>query len=198
MRYRFMLPAAALVIGTLSGCAQSFDVRTMAAPKTTLTEFHTYHLLPVPRRLDGRAGSGAYDPMVNNSITNRALRDAVDRAFQDRGYLDVEWMPDFVVAVYASAKEKLDITQWQYGYPYWPRWWWDGVPQQTITQYIEGTVIVDIINPDTRDLLWRGTATATLGDDATENTRQLQKAAAAVISKFPKAKARAVAVGDGR
>jgi hypothetical protein len=104
-------------------------------------------------------------------------------------------MPNFVVAVYASAKEKLDITQWQYGYPYWPRWWWQGVPQQSISQYTEGTVIVDVINPESRDLLWRGTATAALGDDPAENTRQLQKAAAAVIGKFPKAKVRAVASG---
>ena len=195
MRFKYLIPLAVLGLAALSGCAPSFDVRTMAAPKTTLTEFHTYHLLPVPRRMDGRAGNGVYDPMVNNSIMNRALREAVDRAFQDRGYVSVEWMPDFVVAVYASAKEKLDITQWQYGYPYWPRWWWQGVPQQSITQYTEGTVIVDVINPESRDLLWRGTATATLGDDAAENTRQLQKAAAAVIGKFPKATARAVAAG---
>lgn len=192
MRYRYVLPAAALVLATLGGCAQSFDVRTMAAPKITITEFHTYHLLPVPRRLDGRRGA-ADDPMVNNSITNQALRETVNRAFQDRGYVDVEWMPDFVVAVYASAKEKLDISQWQYGYPYWPRWWWQGMPQQTITQYTEGSVIVDVIDPESRDLLWRGSATATLGDDPSDNTRQLQKAAAAVIAKFPKAKPRAVA-----
>jgi hypothetical protein len=56
-------------------------------------------------------------------------------------------------------------------------------------------VIVDVINPESRDLLWRGTATAALGDDPAENTRQLQKAAAAVIGKFPKAKVLAVASG---
>lgn len=193
MWHRHLLPAAALAFTALSGCAQSYDVRTMAAPKTTLTEFHTFHLLSVPRRVDGRPGGGSYDPMVNNSITNRALRETVNRAFQDRGYVDVEWMPDFVVAVYASTKDKLDITEWQYGYPYWPRWWWQGRPQQTITQYTEGTVIIDVISPESRDLLWRGTATATLSDDPAENTRQLQKAASAVIAKFPRAKARAVA-----
>jgi hypothetical protein len=193
MRYRLFIAAAGVLTLGGIGCAPAFDVHTMAAPRTTLSEFHTFHLLPVPRRRDGLPGAGVYDPMVSNSITNRALRETVTTAFQNRGYLDVEWMPDFVVAVYASTREKLDITQWEYGYPYWPRWWWRGTPRQFITQYTEGTVIVDVIDPESLDLLWRGTATASLVDDPAENTKQLQKAAAAVIDKFPKAKPHAVA-----
>lgn len=194
MRYRALaLSITSLTMLGAVACATSYNVRTMAAPKTALTEFHTFHLLPNPRRADGRVVSGAYDPMVNNSITNRALRSTVASTFESRGYVDTEWMPDFVVAVYASAREKLDITQWQYGYPYWPRWWWAGVPQQTVTHYDEGTVIVDVINPDTRDLLWRGSSTARLGDDPAENTKELQRAAIAVVEKFPRAKPVAVA-----
>ena len=195
MRYH----ATALVVaGVMSlgvaGCGTSYNVQTMAAPKTTLTEYRTFHLLPTPSRRDGGVPAGAYDPMVNNSITNRALRTTVQNAFENRGYVDVEWMPDFMVAVYASAREKLDLMQWQFGYayPYSRRGWMIGMPAYPI-EYGEGTVIVDVINPETMDLVWRGTATAVLGDDVAANTTELQKAASAIIEKFPRAKQRIVA-----
>lgn len=159
----------------------------MAAPKVKLTEFHTFHLLPTPRQRDGQIRSGAYDPMVSNSITNRALRATVKSTFESRGYVDVEWMPDVVVAVYASARDKLDVAQWQYGYPSWPGWWRTGMSQYA-TVYKEGTVIVDVVDPQTLDLLWRGSATARLGDDPVENTKELQKVAVAIVEKFPRAK----------
>ena len=49
-------------------------------------------------------------------------------------------------------------------------------------------MIVDVINPATLDLLWRGSGTATLGDDPDANTKELQRVALAVIEKFPRAK----------
>ena len=185
MRYRAF---AFAIVGLMPfggvSCARTYDVHTMAAPKVSLTEFHTFHMLPTPRRRDGQKTSGAYDPMVSNSITNRALRGSVAEAFERAGYVDVEWMPDFVVAVYASARDKLDLSDWQFGYSYWPHWW-NTMPPHAISTYKEGTVIVDVINPETLDLLWRGSATATLGDDPEQNTRELQKAAVAIVERFP-------------
>lgn len=179
-----------LALGTVS-CARIYDVHTLAAPKVSLTEFRTFHMLPTPRRRDGRTPSGANDPMVSNSITNRALRASVAEAFEKRGYVDVEWMPDVVVAVYASARDKLDLSEWQFGYYNWPHWW-DAMPPHAAVQYKEGTVIVDVIDPESLDLLWRGTATATLGDNPEQNTRELQKAALAIVEKFPRVKSEPV------
>ena len=186
MRYSRSSLAVAAMLALGAGCATSYDVRTMAAPKVTLTEFRTFHLLPTPSRRDGYVPSGNFDPMVSNSITNRALRATVQSALESRGYVDVEWMPDFVVAVYASARDKLDLTQWQYPYLRGPRWW-VGMPGYAM-QYKEGTVIVDIVNPETLELLWRGSATATLDENPDAITKELQKAAKAIVAKFPRAK----------
>lgn len=194
MRYGSLITtmaAAALSLASF-GCASSIEVRTMAAPKVRLTEFQTFRLLPVPPRRDGLASTGSYDPMVNNSITNRALRESVASAFQGRGYVMMEPRADIAVAVYASAREKLDLSMWEYGYPYWPHWWRSGMPQQTINQYTEGTVVIDVIDPVTRDLIWRGSGTATLEDDPAQNTKHLQKVAVAIVAKFPPASMRRV------
>ena len=189
MRFRVhaLAAAGALSLGALAS-AQSYNVRTMAAPNATVTRFHSFHLLPTPRRLDGRHESGAYNPMVSSSIANRALRATVSGDLEALGYHDAEWMPDFVVAIYASTREQLDLDHWEYGYHQAPRWWPMTLPDQAATSDQEGTLIIDVVNSETLDVLWRGTATIALDHDPLRNAKELVNAAAAIINRFPHAK----------
>jgi hypothetical protein len=59
------------------------------------------------------------------------------------------------------------------------------LPYEAVTGYTEGAVIIDLVNPLTNALLWRGSGTATLTDNATENVKQLVKVADAIISQLP-------------
>lgn len=187
---------AALVVAAL-GCAASYQVRTLVAPDARLDRLHTFRVLPVPTPRGGRNHADAYDPMVNNSIANRALRSAVTDAFLARGYDADSAAPDFVVAVYASAQETLDVTAWDYGYPYWPRGGWGPrvQPRERITVYTEGTVIVDVVRPDTRELLWRASGAATLTKEPAQDVAALRRVAEAVVKRFPRATPRAIAAG---
>jgi hypothetical protein len=183
---RRLVASTTLALITVA-CGRSIEVRTMAAPDAGLTALHTFRMLPGPARRDGRAVTGADDPMINNSIANRAIRAQIIKAFQDRGYAIDERNPDFGVAFYASAREKLDVTVWDYGYPVGPRWYRYPRPTQTVTPYTEGSVIVDVINPSTRELLWRGEGKARLSDDLSENVKRLAEAAKAIVARFPHA-----------
>jgi hypothetical protein len=94
------------------------------------------------------------------------------------------------VAYYASTRERLDVTYWNYGYPWRPRFrpgrgrHWTSL---TVTQYIEGTILVDVIDPATKDLLWRGRGTAVVSDDVERYADDLQKTVAAILDHFPHA-----------
>lgn len=173
----------ALAVGA---CASAVTVRTMVAPEAGFTTQRTFRILEGPVRRDGRPATGADDPMVNNSIANRALRDRIAKAFVARGYAQVERDADLDVAFYASARETLDVTVWDYGYPVRSRWPWPTM-RQTVTEVTEGRVVVDVIDPRTRELLWRGEGTSRLSDDPAENVKELARAAAEVVKKFPSA-----------
>ena len=193
---RPILIAVAGAALAVAGCAAGLHVKTLAAPDARFATLSTFRVLPVPPRRDGRPPTEAYDPMINNSITNRALRETITQAFANRGYTVNERAPDFAVAVYASAYEKLDVTTWNYGYAFWPRsrWNWN-VRQLTTedTEYAEGTVIVDVIRTSDRELLWRGSATARMWEDPPTDVKELQKVAAAIVKKFPAAQGTRVA-----
>src|SRR5690242_19665978 len=194
MRYSvsLLLVGGALAVGAVAS-AQGYDTRTMAAPNAPLSRFHSFHLLPTPRARSGAHRSGAYDPMVSSSIANRALRAAVGCELEGLGYHDVEWTPDFVVAIYAATREPLDLTAWDYAYDRSPSWWSMSELDQSPTMYPQGTVIVDVVNPETLDVLWRGSATIALDHDPLVNAKELTNAAAAIIDRFPRATPIAVA-----
>ena len=177
-----------------AGCGRSIEVQTMAAPDAGLASLHAFRMLPGPARRDGRVASGEDDPMISNSIANQSLRERISRAFQDRGYTIDDRNPDFGVAFYATAREKLDVTTWDYGYPFDPRWGRYGPPMQTVLQYTEGSVIIDVVKSGTGELLWRGVGKAELEGGAGKNLQQLVKAAEAIVSKFPKGTSRIVAL----
>lgn len=186
MRAALSAAAGGMLALAALGCAPSYQVHTLVAPDAQLTSLHTFRVLPTPPPRDGRNHAGAYDPMVNNSITNRALRTTIMQAFEGRGYVADGARPDFLVAVYASAHQKLDVTAWDYGYPYWPRWGWPHARMtDRVTEYTEGTVIVDVLRTATRDLLWRGSGTARLTQDPKQDAVALQKVARSIVQRFP-------------
>lgn len=185
--------AALALVAVATACGGSIGVRTMAAPDETLVGLSTFRVLPAPPRRDGRSASGEDDPMINNSIANRALRAQITRAFQDRGYTFSELNPDVVVAFYATTHEKLDIGVWDYGYPYPALWPPSPRSAMPVVPYTEGSLVIDVLNARTRRLLWRGEGRAELRDDPVESIKLLEKAAAAIVKEFPKASPRTVA-----
>lgn len=174
------------VVVTAACMRAGMEIRTMAEPNAQFSTLHTFRMLPAPPRRDGLPASGDDDPMINNSIANRAIQDRIVKAFADRGYVYDQMHGDFAVAFYASSREKLDVTNWDYGYPFDPRVAW--YPrEQTITQYTEGTMIVDVLKTGPRQLLWRGQGRGELTGDSIADVNRLANAAAAIVSKFPAA-----------
>lgn len=186
MNRTFRAGSGLMLAIAVSGCTSAIQVNTMVAPEANFTTQRTFRVLEAPVRRDGRPTTGADDPMVNNSIAHRALRERITRAVTARGYTLVESEPDLVIAFYASAREALDVSAWDHGYPIrsrWPR----PAYQQVVTEVTEGSVVVDVIDPRTQELLWRGEGKTRLSDDPAENVKELARAAAEVVKKFPAA-----------
>jgi hypothetical protein len=182
---RSLAPPAAIIL-VLTACA-SVEVHTSPSPDVNLGALHTFNVMPNPKRRSPAAQS-MNDPMLVNSITNRALRADLVQGFENRGYA-VSDNPDFVVAYYACAKDKLDVTYWDYGYAFYPGSWgpgW-GPYDTTVMQYTQGTVIIDVINPSTKELLWRGQGVARVSDDEPQYEQDLRKTIRAVLDEFPHA-----------
>jgi hypothetical protein len=171
-----------------AACAAPIHVRTAAAPNANLTTLHTFLVMATPPRT-GNAGGGSsnVDPMLQNSITGQALHNDLISNFQERGYVVDSTKPDFAVAAYATARQKLNVDEYNYGYPYWRHGWWGPIGVPDVTEYTEGTVVVDVINPTSKELLWRGQGVADVSDDPQTYAKELARTVAHIVDRFPEA-----------
>lgn len=172
-----------LIALVVAGCGR-IEVRTMTAPGAGFSGMHTFRML-TPARRELLPPAPTDDPMIANSIAYRALSDQVVASFTARGYARDQKDADFAVAFYASAREQLDVSAWDYGYPFHPEWRAPAGMAPFTTTYREGSVIVDVLRSGDRALLWRGEGRARLTDDPNENVRELARAAREIINRFP-------------
>jgi hypothetical protein len=211
------LLAAGVVMAAITGCssASQLDVRTTAEPGANLTGLHTFYVLMPPTRNANATPLSVNDPMLENSITNRALRSDLAQAFQSRGYVAApRQSADVVVAYYAGTREKFDTTYWgptfdpgwrysyrgrrgwawpYYGAGYYGGPFYDG-SSASVTAYTQGRVIVDVTDPRTSELLWRGQGTEPVSDDPVKYANALQGVVNAVVARFPQASPQTTAV----
>jgi len=199
---RCMTVAAALVATVAMACpswptpawAQQAPIVLKAGTAVGVTSPLNDAMIALDKTLQEKSkGRIKIELHINNSIANRAIREQIVKTFQGRGYALNNLNPDFAVAFYASAREKMDVTAWDYGYPFMPGWpgYRRQIPQ--VTQYTEGSIVIDVVRAGTRELLWRGEGRAELSDDAAENVKQLAKMAEKIISRFPQANVHVVA-----
>jgi hypothetical protein len=167
----------------LAACGPVIRVTTRVAPDANLAALRSFRILDVPTR-SGGTSSTSDDPMVINSITNRALRENLSTAFRERGYTVDLSIPDFTVAYYAILRDTLLTHIYDYGYI--DRW---GVIRDTeseVTSHsVQGRVIIDVVNPKTRELVWRGHGVSDVSDDPHTYAENLARTVRAIVREFP-------------
>jgi uncharacterized protein DUF4136 len=128
------------------------------------------------------------DPLANNDIWANDVRSAIRDDLTSHGMVEVtDGHPDFQVAFYVGLRERYDIDTVGYGFPFHrgfrSGWWgWPRGYDAWAVPYTESTLIVDMIDTHTNQLVWRGYDTDTLSTGKADKT--LTKAVDNVMSRF--------------
>jgi hypothetical protein len=185
--------AVALVLAAVAGCASNeVRVRTAIAPDANLNSEKTFRFLPMTMNHPVSDVAQQADPMFENSITGREVRDDIARKLEERGYTRVrDPQADLTVAYYIGSKNRLQVTDYNYGYPFWGwrgwRWGggWGSWPDRQVTEYQEGTVIIDVLDGSGKKLLWRGVGKSEVPDDPQDYAKALNHSVTAILSEYP-------------
>jgi hypothetical protein len=178
-----------LLVGlvALSGCS-TLRVESLPAPDANFSRSATFMIVERPTQVDMvRPASFSPSVMLNNPIVDQMVRAEIRRSFESRGYTLTSENPDFVVAYTARAIEQVDIDDRDYPYRY------DDYPYRYndccyIYEFTEGAVMIDVVDPETNELLWRGSGVATVSEDPQEYMRQLSRIIDSVVDRFPRAR----------
>jgi hypothetical protein len=173
---RFTLYAAILA---LSACS-AVTVTTDYDPSTAFDKYHTYALKQAKEELTlSPSSEKAFQDALRNNLAAHGIREVSDNA-------------DLYVLRHVSTKEKTVVYQsYDYGYGFGRYGAWTGAPRNytDVSQYTEGTLIIDFVDAKTQKLVFRGIGTGTVGDPET-NAQHISEAVQKIILAFPKSNSR--------
>ena len=140
----------------------------------------TYDWMTVPEKAD------------IDSINVERVKKAVNAELQAKGLMMTSNNPDFLIAEHMGTKDKVQVTNWNYGYGSYGRYrggeYWG--PQGVDTyQYEEGSLILDFIDAKSKKMIWRGVAKAQIDDANTpeKSEKLINEAVQEILKNFPPA-----------
>jgi hypothetical protein len=178
--------AVVLSVLATSACS-TMRVQTLPSPQANLVNRRTFRIVDAPVRrdvrevvaLEGVLPAWSAEPMLNNSITNQVIGSEIRRAFEARGYVYNEKNADFNVVFVANARERIEVNNTGY-YGYYGYGFCCNV-----YEYTEGTVIIDVVDPANKMLMWRGSAVADVSDNPEKYIKEQRKAVRKIVGRFP-------------
>jgi hypothetical protein len=104
-------------------------------------------------------------PAIQNPAVLALVRAAVERELGARGLARASGAePDLLVAVHGFARDRIQVNTYGYAMPVGPYGMY-GAPAAygtEVRQYRDGTLILDLVDGRTKQLVWRGTASDTV------------------------------------
>jgi len=117
-----------------------------------------------------------------NPLNDQRLHASIDQRLAARGLTRNAGSPDLVVTTHVTTQEHQELIPT--GFAYGP--WWGGYGGGAYVETsVEGTLIVDFYDAKTKQMVWRGVATATASDKPTKNAEKMNKALDKMFEKFP-------------
>lgn len=181
------LLALLLLAAGLNGCSTlmvSYDYD----PQADFSRLKSYAWIPEPRKPTG-------DPRIDhNTLLEERIQKAVEAQLDAKGYVKkASGTPDFWLAYYVTLDKKTAVTMLNSYYGYGPGWGWGlhyggyGLPAAYTYEYDEGTLILDVVEPATRRLLWRGYATdeVNLSQGPKADEKRINEAVRRLLQRFP-------------
>ncbi len=164
----------ALVLALLAcSVARAQDVTTNSMPGANFAKYHTYKWVAV---------EGASYP---NQIVDAQIKASIDSQLAAKGLTKVDTdKADLYVAYQASIDQQ---KQWNaYGMGGGLRWGGGMATAQSST-ISNGTLVLDMYDPSTKQLVWTGRVTKTLDPGANQGKKQknLDKAMQKLLKNFP-------------
>ena len=188
--YAFFILCSLILTTSCSIITVSYDYDLEA----NFTRLRTFDWLPIP--IKARA----------NELNVKHIKRAVNRELETKGLKRNSANPDFLIALHIVEERKVDIVDWGYTYGhhrryyghnrrYWrlprDRYWWRlptyGYKRFERIEYVQGTLILDFVDANSKELIWRGTAQSEVDPDQKPEKRRetTNKVVAKILANFP-------------
>jgi len=123
-------------------------------------------------------GWAQYNPDATLSLNESTFRNAVQSELEGKGLKYDQENADILVMYTYSKQQQTDISSTG-----WGGWGWGG--DMDVWQYEQGNLLIGLIDPKMKQVVWRGTAQGVLPDSGVANQSQVQQAVDQVFATYP-------------
>jgi len=118
-----------------------------------------------------------------SGLLDSRIRNAVNTQMAAKGFTGDDANPDILANYYAGAKDVVQVNDLGYGYGY-HGWAGGGVDVST---YTEGTLVVDLFDAQTKQLVWRAVAQGAVSPGASpeEQEAKVNSVVAQMFAAYP-------------
>jgi hypothetical protein len=123
-----------------------------------------------------------------NSLWDARIKSAVDAQLAAKGWTRVDSGGDVAIVAIKTSHTERTLQTFYDGIGGGWRWrGFGGFGESTTTEqdYKEGTLVVDLYDAKTKQLIWRGSAEDMVSNKAEKNEKNLDKGVAKMFKKFP-------------
>lgn len=136
-----------------------------------------------------------YKPGIDKAeisdLDKRRILRAIETELLAKGYTKSE-NPDMLVSIFTKSQQRVDVYNNAWGYGGWgwggfgPGWGWGWNQQPSVSTRTEGTLYIDFIDANKKELIWQGMGTGHLVTKNMEKKEaRIQEFVAKVMEKYP-------------
>ena len=175
MRFVKITTVLLLFVGILSSCS-SVRVASDYDQQVDFNQYKTYAFF--------KPGIDRAD--ISDLDKKRILR-AIETEMAANGFTKSE-DPDLLVSIFTKTKENINIYQnnmmgWGYGWG-WNPWFWGAGPN-TVNTTSEGTLYIDFVDAEDKELVWQGMGTGALAKKVNRKQERINEIVEEILEAYP-------------
>lgn len=168
MRIFNILAFCALLMVSTLAIAQ--DIKTDHDHAIDFSKYHTFKWIK--------------EPNPDNPLMKQRIMEAVNAQLEAKGLTLAADNADLGIAANTATRQEQTLDSFYGGFPGWGwRRHWGG--PVIVDTYEVGTLLVDLFDTQTKQVVWWASASDTVSDKPEKNTKDLDKAVEKMFKEFP-------------
>lgn len=165
-----------MVLWIAAGCSPTSQVFTDYDRDAHISRYQTFGWLS-PLSIEARN-----NPLYYNELNDKRIKNAVVIQLESHNYKYSE-DPDIMIHYHIIIEDKTVMRTDPYGYYYGPYWMRSEI---SVYEYQEGTLIIDMMDAKTDNLVWRGWITNFLKNrDPEKMEESINNAVRMIFAEYP-------------
>jgi hypothetical protein len=167
-----------LIIILFFACS-SLNISTDYDPTQDFSKYKTYRWAKLKERDPG-------DILSKNPMLRKRVQVAVNKVLKEKGFEELkEGKPDFIIFIHAGIQQRMNV--YHHGGYHYGGWWGPYGGYTSVSHYKQGTLVVDIVDTEEKELSWRGIASDIVQSysDPEELQEELDYVISVMLEDFP-------------